>query len=159
MMKYNSNDSIINNYEFKRYCKKYYKRIGKWLSDTLLIKNNEVLNNREYIDVVWVKDNHVDGHYEFRATDKLNDIALKLAGLKKYFHCFTLLEEKEPVEVKQWQEYLIYASIFGLASNISDKFDKLNIGDLYFGGINIVDNFIKDTIVPTFKDTDIINKK
>ena len=155
MMLINSEDNILNNYEFKRYCKRNYKLIGKWLTNVLISKQNEIINNREYIDVVWIKDSHIDGHYEFRATDKLNNLALQLAGLKKYFHSFTMLDEKKSIEVRQWQEYLIYAAIFGVATNISEEFNKINVGTLDFTNINIVDNFIKETIVPSV----IVNNK
>ena len=38
---------------------------------------------------------------------------------------FTLIKEREPIEVKLWNEYLMYASIFGIADEVANQFKKL----------------------------------
>ena len=49
----------------------------------------------------------------------------KLYGLKKYLTEFSKIGEKEPIEVKLWDEYLMYAQIFGIAKEVAKQFKKL----------------------------------
>ncbi len=45
--------------------------------------------------------------------------------LKKYLKEFTLIKEREPIEVSLWNEYLMYAQIFGMADEVANQFKKL----------------------------------
>ena len=49
----------------------------------------------------------------------------KLYGLKKYLTEFSKIGEKEPIEVKLWDEYLIYAHLLGIAKEVAKQFKKL----------------------------------
>ena len=51
--------------------------------------------------------------------------AENLQGLKKYLKKFTLIKEKEPIEVHLWNEYLIFAQMFGIAKEVAKQFEKL----------------------------------
>ena len=51
--------------------------------------------------------------------------AEQMQGLKNYLKEFTLIKEKEPIEVNLWNEYLIYAQIFGMAKEVAKQFKKL----------------------------------
>ena len=51
--------------------------------------------------------------------------AEQLQGLKNFLKEFTLIKEKEPIEVHLWNEYLIYAQIFGMAKEVAKQFKKL----------------------------------
>jgi uncharacterized membrane protein len=51
--------------------------------------------------------------------------AEKMAGLKNFFKEFTKIDEKEPIEVKLWDEYLMFAQIFGMADEVAEQFKKL----------------------------------
>ena len=42
-----------------------------------------------------------------------------------YLEEFSLIDSKEPIEVKLWNEYLMYAQIFGIASKVIERFKKL----------------------------------
>ena len=46
-------------------------------------------------------------------------------GLKKFLLEFTLIKEREPIEVHLWNEYLMYAQIFGIAKEVASQFEKL----------------------------------
>ena len=159
MMKKCCDDDILNTLAFKKYCKENYKRFSNWLANTLIFKNGEVSNNREYINIEWVKDNHIDGHYSFIATDKLNEDALKLAGLKKFFHCLSSLHEKMPIEVKLWQDYLIYAEIFGLANSVSDAFGSLYDINMGVYTPTLIDKIVDATIIEALKEISLEEAK
>ena len=44
---------------------------------------------------------------------------------KKFLKDFTLIDEREALEVNLWNEYLIYAQIFGMADKVADQFKRL----------------------------------
>ena len=44
---------------------------------------------------------------------------------KKFLNEFTLIKHREAIEVKLWNEYLMYASIFGIADKVASQFKKL----------------------------------
>ena len=61
-------------------------------------------------------------------------------GLKKFLEEFTLINEKQAIEVKLWKEYLMYAEIFGIADQVAKQFKKL------YPEISNIDNYDLDNI-------------
>ena len=41
-----------------------------------------------------------------------------MKGLKKFLKEFSQISKKEPIEVKLWDQYLMYAQIFGIAEQV-----------------------------------------
>jgi len=95
---------------------------------------------------------------KYIVNDSLKEEALKLAGLKKYLTDFSMINQKLPIEVKLWKEYLIYAQIFGIADKVAEKFEKFypdeislinnDYGNIYFDyikTINIFSSFVKNS--------------
>lgn len=62
---------------------------------------------------------------KYLISDKVKEDAIKLVGLKKYLKEFSLIHTKQPLEVKLWKEYLMYAQIFGIASEVANQFKNL----------------------------------
>lgn len=48
-----------------------------------------------------------------------------LYGLKNYLRDFTIINERQAVEVGLWDNYLIFASIFGIAAKVEKEFKQL----------------------------------
>ena len=66
------------------------------------------------------------------------EVAEQMAGLKKFLKEFTLIKEREAIEVNLWNEYLMYAQIFGIAKKVAKEFKKLYpdvITDEYYDDI------------------------
>ena len=61
--------------------------------------------------------------------NKFDDIiyedSVKLYGLKKYFDEFTRIDTKEVIEVHLWDEYLMFAYIFGMANKVAKQLKDL----------------------------------
>ena len=56
---------------------------------------------------------------------KLKPIAEYLLGLKKYLLDYSLMEERRHIEVKLWEEYLIYAQIIGISEEVNKQFNDI----------------------------------
>ena len=50
----------------------------------------------------------------------------ELYGLKKYLKEFSLIDERTVSDTYIWQEYLIYATLFGIADEVADQLIKVN---------------------------------
>lgn len=57
----------------------------------------------------------------YRLTTSGKQEALHLLGLKLYLSEFTLSQEREAFEVHLWKEYLVYASLFGIADVVAKQ--------------------------------------
>ena len=55
----------------------------------------------------------------------LKEKALQLAGLKKFLLDYTLIKDKQPLEVKLLEDYLVYAQMMGIAKTVSKQFSDL----------------------------------
>ena len=51
--------------------------------------------------------------------------ALELAGLKRYLNEYTLIKEREAIEVQLFEEYLIFAQIMGIAKKVAKQFKDI----------------------------------
>ena len=50
----------------------------------------------------------------------------QLAGLRKYLKDFTLVNERHVKEVALWKDYLVYASLFGIAEQVMKDMQAIN---------------------------------
>ena len=57
--------------------------------------------------------------------DIIYEDSTKLYGLKKYLQEFSDMKNKEAFEVKLWDEYLMFAYIFGMADKVAKQFKNL----------------------------------
>ena len=61
--------------------------------------------------------------YQYK--DELEEVR-HLFGLRKYLKDFTLLNERHVQEVGLWKEYMIYATLFGIADQVIRDMKKIN---------------------------------
>lgn len=121
MLKEASKDNILESKEFEKWCKKNSNKIIKWFDD-LLNEEGNVLVNEGYLKQKGKKGLFYTNVY---VDDMFISEGKKLYGLKKYLTEFSKIGEKEPIEVKLWDEYLMYAQIFGIAKEVAKQFKKL----------------------------------
>lgn len=121
-----SGDGKLETNEFKKWCKKNYTKIFNWFDDCLKFERDELVNrnliaNNEYEGGKIIKYKY----HQFDISDRIREEAIKLKGLKQFFKEFSRIDEKEPIEVKLWNEYLMYAQILGMADEVMKQFRKL----------------------------------
>lgn len=119
-----SNDGSLEQNEFEKYCKNHYQKVLDWFNRVQ--KNEcETLINENIIQVDEKKVLGVFKHKEYQENASVLEDANKLYGLKKYLIEFSNMKDKEAIEVKLWDYYLIYAQIFGIAKKVAEQFKKL----------------------------------
>lgn len=121
MMYVASVDGILENKEFEKWCKKSYEKILGWFDNILDQERSrlvlEGLIKREKRKA-FLSDKYV-------STPELKEIATNLAGLKKFLLDYTLIMQREAIEVELFEDYLIYAQMMGIAKQVSKQFKEL----------------------------------
>ena len=123
-------DKILQEKEFNKWSKKNYEKILNWTEnvknegENILRKENKIELKK---DPAFFGLIHFDNWYlNNEGTKELKE----LLGLKKYLQDFTIINERNAVEVELWDDYLIYASLFGIADKVAKDFQ--NIYPKYF---------------------------
>lgn len=105
-------DLILQDKEFSRWSKRNYKRVNKWVTDASE-RGSKALKNL----------NHMGSYFY---TDLGKAEARKLLGFKKFLSDFTLVKERGSREVGLWQDYLVYASLYGIADQVAKELHDID---------------------------------
>lgn len=119
-----SRDGKLETNEFKKWCNKHYSKILKWFDDVLDYEKKELIKEGK-IKKVEKKSFKVFKYLTFEVDSSMMSEAEEMAGLKKFLKEFSRIQEREAIEVKLWNEYLMYAQIFGMADKVAEQFKKL----------------------------------
>ena len=119
-----SKDGKLEQDEFKKWCSNNYKKILGWF-DKILINVRSNLYNQGKIKIVEGKDFGIFKYTSYEVDPSMMEVAEQMAGLKKFLKEFSIIDKREPIEVNLWNEYLMYAQIFGIAEEVASQFKKL----------------------------------
>ena len=75
----------------------------------------------------------------------------ELFGLKKYLQDFSLLNERHVQEVSLWKDYMIYATLFGIADQVIRDMKKIN--PEYFNMDQVANQMADDMTLPMIYST------
>ncbi|MDO4341960.1 MAG: DUF2207 domain-containing protein [bacterium] len=123
MIKSAAKDDYLESDEFKKWARNHYDKILSWFDKALNYQGDALIS-----------DGSIQKHetqkmlfksVTFTESDSILDEAIQLAGLKKYLIDFSNMKEKEAIEVHLWQDYLIYAQMFGIAKRVAEQFKKM----------------------------------
>ena len=119
-----SNDGVLENKEFEKWCNKSYSKVLKWFDD-ILNEERDLLVQEGKITVQEKTIFKIFKSKIYTATPELKEEAIQLAGLKKFLREYTLIKEREPLEVTIFEEYLIYAQMMGIAKEVAKEFKEI----------------------------------
>ena len=115
-----SKDGYLENNEFEKWCEKSYSKILSWF-DEIIYEEEKKLSSE---GILKKKEKVYKGKL-YEATHELKQEAVELAGLKKYLNDYTHIKEREAIEVKLFEEYLIFAQIIGIAEKVAKQFKDI----------------------------------
>ena len=92
------NDAILQKKELRKWADRNAKRIYAWQNK---VPDGKTLKSMQPSDVQ------------------------EVFGLKKFLKDFTLIQDRGAVEVKLWNNYLIFASLYGIADQVYKDFKKV----------------------------------
>ena len=115
-------DNLLEEDEFKKWAKNNYSKLLNWFDNINRDEYNKFLNDGTITKTI--KSGFIKTAV-FEEKDIVYDKALQLGGLKKYLEDFSSLDEKRTIEVHLWEDYLIYAQMFGIAKKVAEELKKM----------------------------------
>lgn len=122
-----SQDGVLDDKKFKKWCNKHYSKITKCFED--ILKEQENLLIKE--GMITIEEKTKKGllrpstYNAKTATYALKQEAIQLAGLKKYLQEYTLIEDRKAIEATLFEEYLIFAQLLGIAKQVTKDFKDI----------------------------------
>ena len=110
-------DGILQEKELEKYSYKNPEKINN------IVKGIKNTGEQEFIHAGgFVKG---AGNCIKNLSDKGKEELSEVVGLKKYLDEFTLIDEREITEVSLWKEYMVYATLFGIADKVIEQFKQV----------------------------------
>ena len=119
MMNIASKDGVLEKNEFTNWCKNHYQKILDWFNRVI---DNETMN---FVSENLIAVEKTKFRERYLVSDAMKKNALEMQGLKKFLNDFTLIKDRKAIEVNLWDEYLMYAQIFGIAKKVAKEFKRL----------------------------------
>lgn len=118
---------LLETDEFEDWCRENYEDIDDWFEDVdeyvedNLRKKGLLTLETTYTHFMKIKFSHDTDTYDISIREEMEHII----GLKNFLENMSSIDEKEVIEVKLWEEYLIFASILGIADKVQDQLGRL----------------------------------
>lgn len=134
-----SKDKILSEGEMKKWSKTNYNQLLNWF-DRVINNQEKKLKEEGLIKEEKVKKG-LFTKTTLTFTDELRNEAVQLKGLKNFFKDFTIIKERQSIEVITFEYYIIFAQIFGIAEKVAKEFK-----DMYPELIEQAPEFANDNI-------------
>ena len=121
MMRAASKDGLLEAKELEKWCKKNYE---KFLGLFTRIEN-KTINSLKAENHIYRRSNKTECKKKNVMDDMIYNDSVQLYGLKKYLEEFSRMDTKEVMEVKLWDEYLMFAYLFGIADKVAKQFKDM----------------------------------
>ncbi len=119
MMEEASLDGVLEDKEFVRWCKNHYNKILRWFNKVI---DEQTMN---YVSIGLITEEKKTFSKIYIVKDEMKEYGLQMSGLKNFLNDFSNIKDRESIEVMLWQEYLMYAQIFGIAKKVAKEFKDL----------------------------------
>ena len=117
MMYEASKDGMLEAKELEKWCKKHYSEFLS-LFDRIA---GETITSLESNGLIYKRRNKEECKKVNVMSDKIYHDSVELYGLKLYLEEFSQIDTKEVMEVKLWDEYLMFAYLFGIADEVAKQ--------------------------------------
>lgn len=136
-----SKDGVLESKEFEKWCKGNYYSILSWFDDVIKSERNRLVTEG-LITVEEKTGFKIFKYKEYSATPELIKMAEEISGLKRYLLDYTLIKERQAIEVHLFEDYLICAQILGIAKKVAKEFKNLYPEIIEQSNFNSYDNII-----------------
>lgn len=121
MMYQASGDGMLESKELERWCRRHYEKFLNFFKSI----NNEEISKLKSSGHIYKRINKEECKKKEVMDDKIYEDSSRLYGLKLYLDEFSRMNTKEVMEVKLWDEYLMFAYLFGIADKVAKQFKNL----------------------------------
>ena len=121
MMYEASNDGILETKELEKWCKSNYSRFFNLFKKMDKVELEKLKSNNH----IYKRTSKEECKRKNVMDDTIYEDSTKLYGLKLYLNEFSSINTKEVMEVQLWDEYLMFAYIFGIADKVAKQLKNL----------------------------------
>lgn len=118
-----SKDGILESKEFEKWSKKHYTKILNWFNKVLDSVAEKLISDGNLIKIE--KKALFFKYSEYEPSTTFREDINQVKGLKNFLNEFTNIKDREAIEVMLYDEYLMFASIFGIADKVAKQFKEL----------------------------------
>ena len=139
MLQEASKDGILESKEFENWSKNHYSVVLNWFDNNLEMTRKKLVEKGL---IIKEEAKSIFSTAKYIATPELKEKANQIAGLKRYLLDYTLIKDREAIEVELFEKYLIYAQMLGIAKKVSKQFEELYPDMIEQTNYNAYDNII-----------------
>ena len=121
MMYKASKDGLLEARELEKWCKNNY---SKFFGLFTKIENNEI-NRLKAENHIYKRTDKAECKKQNVMDDTIYYDSVKLYGLKLFLQEFSRIDTKEVLEVHLWDEYLMFAYLFGIADKVAKQLKNM----------------------------------
>ena len=118
-----SKDGVLQTKAFQKWCGKHYKKIDSWFTKVDNVTEDS-MNKNGYAKTATVYKRILFWNIPRDRTvwtDKAYDQCLYVWGFNNFLEDEDNMKEKAAIEVKLWDEYLIFAAVLGIADRVEKQ--------------------------------------
>lgn len=116
-------NEILEEKEFTKWARSNYTKIDRWEKDVNEFSKRR-LQELGYLDIIQKKVLFFKIP-DYQLTEKGQDIEVNIYKYINYLNDFSLLNEHEAINVKIWDNIMIWAGFLGLTAVVAKQFEKL----------------------------------
>lgn len=132
-----SENNIVTTKKLKKWCQKNYKKFFKLFTDNM----EDNVANLTTKGQIRKRSSKEECKQKEVLSDDIYNESIKLYGLKMFLKDMSDMKNKELIDVKLWDQYLMFAFLFGIADKVSKT-----LKDIYPTEMQATD-FDYDTVV------------
>lgn len=113
MVKASGSDRILQDKEFSRWSRKHVNEVNNWVMTVSRKGKDNIIGN-----------GYASATGSFNETGKAK--ACDVIGFRKFLKDFSLVNERAAREVTLWQDYLVFASLYGIADKVAAELKDID---------------------------------
>ena len=116
-----SGDGLLEAKELEKWARKNYDDFLEFFKGLKEDKITELVRDKH----IYTRTSKEECKKKNVMDDTIYEDSQKLYGLKKFLQEFSDMKNKEAIEVQLWDEYLMFAYLFGMAEKVAKQFKNL----------------------------------
>ena len=147
MMYAASTDGILESNEFKKWVERNYNKFISVFESIVTDEERELRSSGH----IYNRKNKAECKYYNVMDDTMYEDAKRLLGLKIFLKEFSSINERETIEVHLWDEYLMFAYLFGIADKVAKQLKNLypeliEQNDIDYHTLTMINTFSNQTV-------------